>query len=109
MLLEGAFLSGEVIHFIDFTLGDDPAAGPGLTIFVEDLLPGPYMPAMFIIEHVPRGGLHFLLVQDLPLTEDEVDMVIGHCLVVVQRRDALDAVRLPEFFREQPEQGLPVE
>ena len=109
MPLEDVFLSGEVTHLIDFTFGDDPAAGPDLSFFIQDLLSGPYMPAAFIIEHVPGGGLHFLLVKDLPLAENKMDVIIGHCLVVMQRRDALNAVGLPEFFREQPEQDLPVE
>ena len=62
----------------------------------------------FIIKHVSGGKLHFLLFQKLPLAENEVDVVVGHRLIMVERRDTLNIIGLSELLSEEAEQQLPV-
>jgi len=68
---------------VDLALFDDGTAGAYLPILPGDLLLGADVLPHLVIEHIPGGDLDYGFRQQPPLTENQVDVVVGLGLVVV--------------------------
>ena len=64
------------------------------------------MPACFVVKHVPGCPLHVCFLQRVPVRKNQMDVIVGHGLVMVERRRALHAVFLAERLRKQLEQKV---
>ena len=66
----------------------------------------PHVPAAFIEKHVSGRFLHFRFFQHVPISKDQMDVIVCHGLVVMEGSRALYSVFFPELLREQLEQKL---
>ena len=85
---------------VDLALFDDGTAGAYLPILPGDLLLGADVFPRLVIEHTAAGDLNYGFRQQPPLTENQVDVVVGFGLVVVQAGHTLHVVPLLKFICE---------
>ena len=109
LILEYLVLLCEQVAFIDLALLDDGAALPDLTVLPGDLLFCAYPLAEFIIEHAAGGDLDIRLRQQAPFGEDQMDMIVFLCFVVVERRNAFHVISFLELLRELPQHPVGIE
>lgn len=86
--------------FVNLTLFDNGTALSNLPILVCDFLLGAYPFACFIKENTSSSNLDFGFGKQLSFAENQMNVVVGLALVVVQSRQTFHAVPLVKFLRE---------
>ena len=85
---------------VDLALFNGGTAGAYSPVLPGDLLLGADVPPRLVIKHTSGGNLDHRLQEQAPLTENQVDVVVGLGLVVVQAGHTLYIVPLLKFLRE---------
>ena len=86
--------------FVNTAFRDNGAALPYLPVLPRDFFFGAYPFARFVKEYATGCNLNLWLGKQPPFAEDEVDVVIGLSLVVVERRHTFHIIPPAEFLRE---------
>ena len=89
---ENVLSAGEPFDVINTSLHKDPAARSDIPVFIQDLLFCSNMPAVFIEEHISGRTLHLRFLQNVPVSKHQMDVIVGHSLVVMERCGTLDTV-----------------
>ena len=97
--LEAVILYGEQMAFVNLSLFDNGTAFSYLPVLTCDFLLGAYPLACFVKEYASCGNLHIRLREQLPFTENQMNVVIGLAFVVVQSRYTFHSVLLSELIR----------
>ena len=71
-----------------------------LPVLPGDLLLGADVLSGLVIEHTAAGGFDLRLQEQPPLTENQMDVVVGLGLVVVQAGHTLHIIPPPKFLCE---------
>ena len=91
---------GKEVAFVYLAFFDDGAAFPYLPVLPCDFLSWcGHAFACFVIEHAAGGYLDVRFREQLPLAEDQVDMIVCLALVVVEGGHALHTVPPAELLR----------
>ena len=109
LILEYLVLRREQVALIGLALFDDGAALTDFAVLSGDLFFGAYPLAEFIIEHAASGDLDLRLRQQAPLGKDQMDMIVRHFLVVVERRNTFHVIPFFELLRELPQYPVGIE
>ena len=84
--------------FVNLSLFDNGTAFSDLPVLSCDFLLGAYPFACFVKEYASCGNLHIRLREQLPFTENQMNVVIGLALIVVQCRHTFHAVPPAELI-----------
>ena len=74
----------ECIDLISFTFWDDEASGSDFPVCSGDLFLHPDTLAVLVLEHISGYDFYLDLIHQLPHTEDQMDVIVGLCPVVMQ-------------------------
>jgi len=96
--LEAVILYGEQMAFVNLSLFDNGTAFSYLPVLTCDFLLGAYPLACFVKEYASCGNLHIRLRKQLPFAENQMNVVIGLALIVVQCRHTFHAVPPAELI-----------
>ena len=86
--------------FVNAPFRNNGAAFPYLPVLSHNLFFCAYPFARFVKEYAAGRNLNLRLGKQPPFAEDEVDVVIGLSLVVMERRHAFHIIPPAEFLRE---------
>ena len=96
--VEAVILYGEQMAFVNLSLFDNGTAFSYLPVLTCDFLLGAYPLACFVKEYASCGNLHIRLRKQLPFAENQMNVVIGLALIVVQCRHTFHAVPPAELI-----------
>ncbi len=85
LALEAVILYGKQVAFVNISLFDNGAAFSDLPVLAGDFFLGAYPFARFIKEYASGCNLHIWFGKQFPFAENQVDVVVGLAIVVVER------------------------
>lgn len=91
-------LEKQEMAFVNLSLFDNGTAFSYLPVLTCDFLLGAYPLACFVKEYASCGNLHIRLRKQLPFAENQMNVVIGLALIVVQCRHTFHAVPPAELI-----------
>ena len=95
--LEAFILNGENLSFVYLTFVNHLTPFTDISFFIKYLFLGAYMISLFVIEHIAGGNLFYGLFQECTLRKNEMDVIVGFPLIVMQGCDTIRSVSLSEM------------
>src|SRR5699024_2192903 len=89
------------VAFINFALRYNAAPFAKVTVFIQYFFLCPHMLSILIIKHISGCDFYLWVVQWFSFAENQMDMIICLCLIVMKRRTAFHAISDMKYFCKQ--------
>ena len=99
-------LNGENLSFVYLTFVNHLTSFTDISFFIKYLFLGAYMISLFVIEHIAGGNLFYGLFQECTLRKNEMDVIVGFPLIVMQGCDTVRSVSLSEMVCKYLQQSV---